>query len=81
MSNHGDDGTHMNAMLIHAAIFLAGLLALAGFACYICRGRPATFRFSRQRARERRTLQEIECHLLAEAKAAESDNSRQIEGF
>ena len=55
----------MNAMLIHVAIFLVGLLALAGFACYICRGRPATSRFSRQRARERRTLQAIEWHLLA----------------
>ena len=71
----------MNAMLIHAAIFLAGLLALAGFACYICRGRPATSRFSRQRAGERRALEEIERHLLAEAKATGSDNSRQIEGF
>jgi hypothetical protein len=62
-------------MLIHAVLFLAGALALAGFACYICRGRPATPWLSRRKARERRTLQEIEWHLLAEAKATGNDNS------
>ncbi len=70
---------HMGTMLIHAAIFLAGALALAGFACYICRGRPPTPRFSRRRAWERRTLQEIENNLFFQFKAAESDNSRQID--
>src|SRR5580693_6423549 len=68
----------MDTMLIHAALFLTGTLALAGFACYICRGRPATLRLSGRRARERRTLQDIEWHLFAEVKATESDNSRQI---
>jgi hypothetical protein len=63
-------------MLIHAALFLTGTLALAGFACYICRGRPATPRISRRRARERRTLQDIEWRLFAEVKPTESDNSR-----
>jgi hypothetical protein len=69
----------MATMLINAALFLAGALALAGFACYICRGRPATWRFSRRKARERRALQEIEWRLLAEAEATGSDNSRQTE--
>ncbi len=69
----------MATMLIHAALFLAGALALAGFACYICRGRPATPRLTRQKARERRTLQEIERHLIADSKATGSDNSRQTD--
>ena len=69
----------MGTMLINAALFLAGALALAGFACYICRGRPATRRLGRRKARERRALQEIEWRLLAEAKAAGSDNYRQTD--
>lgn len=69
----------MNTMLIHAALFLAGPLALAGFTWYICRGRPATLGLSRRRARELRMLQVIERHLFAEAKATEGDNSRQID--
>ena len=69
----------MNTMLIHAALFLAGALVLAGFACYICRGSPVTLRLSRRKARERRTLQEIEYHLLGEVKATGSDNSHQID--
>jgi hypothetical protein len=69
----------MAIMLIHAALFLAGALALAGFAWYICRGRPATSGLTRRQAREHRTLQEIEWHLLAEAKATGSDNSRQTD--
>ena len=69
----------MNTMLVHAALFLAGPLALAGFACYICRGRPATLRLGRRQARERRTLQEIEWHLLGEAKTTEGGHSRQID--
>ena len=66
----------MGTMLIHAALFLAGMLALAGFAGYICRGRPATPRLTRRKAGERRTIQDIEWHLLAEEKATGSDNSR-----
>ena len=69
----------MGVMLINAALFLAGLLALAGFAWYICRGRPAVPTLSRRKARERRTLQEIEYHLLGEVEATGSDNSRQID--
>jgi hypothetical protein len=69
----------MGSMLIQAVLILAGPLALAGYARYICRGRPATPRLSRRKARERRTLQEIERHLLAAAPAAGSDNSRQID--
>jgi hypothetical protein len=69
----------MNTMLIHAALFLAGPLVLAGFVRYICRGSPVTLRLSRRQARERRTLQDIEWHLLAEAKATKNDNSRQID--
>jgi hypothetical protein len=69
----------MNTMLIHAALFLAGPLVLAGFARYICHGSPATLRLSRRQARERRALQEIEWHLLAEAQATGSDNSRQTD--
>jgi hypothetical protein len=69
----------MASMLINAALFPAGALALAGFARYICRGRPVTRRLSRRQAREYRTLQEIEWHLLAEAKAAGSDNSLQAD--
>jgi hypothetical protein len=69
----------MDTTLIHAALFLAGMLALAGFACYICRGRPATPRLSRRQARERRALQEIEWHLLAAAKTTESDHFREID--
>ena len=69
----------MATMLINAALFPAGALARVGFACYICRGRPATQRLSRRKARERRALQEIEWHLLAEAKATGSDNSRQTD--
>jgi hypothetical protein len=69
----------MGTMLIHVALFLAGALALAGYACYICRGRPATPRLSRRKARERRTLQEIEWRLLAGEKSTGSDNSRQID--
>jgi hypothetical protein len=65
----------MNTLLIHAAFFLAGLLALAAFAGYICRGRPVTLRPGRRQARERRTLKEIECRLLAEAETSESDHS------
>lgn len=67
----------MVTMLVYAALFLAGALALAGFACYICRGRPATHSLSRQNVRERRALQEIERHLLTGAEATGSDNSRQ----
>jgi hypothetical protein len=69
----------MNTMLIHAALFLAGTLALTAFACYVCRGHPATLRLSRRRARERRTLQEVEWHLLTQLKVNGSDNSRQID--
>ena len=69
----------MNTMLIHAALFLAGALALAGFACYICRGRPVTPGLSSRRAREHRMLQVIERDLFAGAKATEGDNSRQID--
>jgi hypothetical protein len=69
----------MGTILIHAAIFLAGLLALAGFAWYICRGRPAAPWLARRQARERRTLQEIEFHLLTEVKTTGTDESRQIE--
>jgi hypothetical protein len=66
----------MDTMLIHAALFLTGTLALAGFACYVCRGRPVTLRISRRRARERRSLQDIEWRLFAGVKATENDNSR-----
>ena len=69
----------MATMLINAALFPAGGLVLAGFACYVCRGRPATHRLSRRKARERRALQEIEWHLLAEAKATGSGNSCQTD--
>jgi len=69
----------MASMLTNAALFLAGALALASFACYICRGRSATPRLTRRKARERRALQEIEWHLIAEAKATGSDNSRQTD--
>jgi len=69
----------LHTTLIHAALFLAGMLALAGFACYIGRGRPATVRLGRRQARERRTLKETEWHLLAEAATTESDHSRQID--
>lgn len=69
----------MGILLIHAALFLAGMLALAGFARYICRGRPATPSLTRRKTRERRTLQDIEWHLLAEEKATGSDNSRQTD--
>jgi len=69
----------MGIMLIHAAFFLAGPLALAGFACYICRGRPAAFRLSGRNGRERRTLDDIERRLFAEARATESGNSDQID--
>lgn len=68
----------MGTMMIHAALFLAGALALAGFACYVCL-RPGTRGLSRRKARERRALQEIERHLLAAAKATGSDNSRQTD--
>ena len=57
----------MGIMLINAAFYLAGALALAGFACYICRGRPATLSLSRRKARERRALRDIERQLLTEA--------------
>jgi hypothetical protein len=66
-------------MMTHAVLFLAGALALAGFACYICRGRPATPSLTRRKTGERRTLQEIERHLLAEADATDGDNSRQTD--
>ena len=69
----------MGIIVIHAALFLAGALALAGFACYICRGRPVACRLGRRQARERRTLQDIEWQLLTEAKATGSDNSRQTD--
>ena len=69
----------MDTMLIRAGLFLVGTLMLAGFACYVCRGRPVTFSLSRRPSMERRTLQEIEWHLLAEANAAEGDHSRQID--
>jgi hypothetical protein len=72
-------GMHMGTMLIQAALFLAGALALASFACYVCRGRPATLRLGRRQARERQALHEIEWQLRAEAKAHESDNSRQVD--
>ena len=65
----------MNTMLIHAALFLVGSLALAGFACYVCRGRPAAISLGRRRAGERRMLREIEGHLLAEVKTTDSDHS------
>jgi hypothetical protein len=57
----------MDIILINAAFYLAGALALTGFACYICRGRPATLSLSRRKARERRALRDIERQLLAEA--------------
>jgi hypothetical protein len=66
-------------MMIHAVLFLVGALTLAGFACYICRGHPAAPELTRRKARERRTLQEIEWRLLAEADAPGSDNSHQID--
>ena len=69
----------MATMLIHAALFLAGALALAGYACYLCCGRPTAPSLTRRKARERRALQEIEWHLLAEADATGSDNSRQTD--
>ena len=59
----------MDALPIYAVLFPAALLALAGFARYVCRGRPATLSLGGRRARERRALQEIERHLLAEAGA------------
>jgi hypothetical protein len=62
----------MDAFLLNAALFLIGPLALAGFACYVCRGRPAALSLSRRQARERQVLQEIERHLIAEAKATET---------
>ena len=68
----------MGTVLIHSALFLAGLLALAGFASHICRGRPAP-RLTRRQARERRALKEIEYHLFTQVGAAEGDNSRQID--
>jgi hypothetical protein len=67
------------AILIQAALFLAGMLALAGFAWYICRGRPATPWLGRRQARDDRTLQEIERHLLAETKITESDHPHEID--
>jgi hypothetical protein len=66
-------------IMIHAALFLVGMLTLAGFACYICCGRPATFSLGRRRRGERRTLQEIEWHLLAEAETTEGGHSRQTD--
>lgn len=69
----------MGTMLVHAALFAGGILALAGYACYICRGRPAAPRLSRRKARERRALQEIEWRLIAGEKATGSDNSRQTD--
>ena len=69
----------MGIIVIHADLFLAGALALAGFACYICRGRPVTCGLGRRQARERRTLQDIEWQLLTEAKATGSDNSCQTD--
>lgn len=69
----------MGTTLIHSALFLAGPLALAGFALYICRGRPATLRLSRRNGGERRALEDIEQHLFAEARAVESDNSGQMD--
>jgi hypothetical protein len=69
----------MKTMLIHAALFLASPLVLAGFVRYICHGSPATLSLSRRQAREHRALQEIEWHLLAEAQATGSDNSRQTD--
>jgi hypothetical protein len=62
----------MDALPIYAVLFPAALLALAGFVGYVCRGRPATLSLSRRPARERRALQEIERHLLAEAAATEA---------
>jgi hypothetical protein len=69
----------MVSMLINAAFLLAVPLALAGFACYVCRGRPVALRSAKRRASEYRALQEIEWYLRAEAEGAESDNSRQID--
>jgi hypothetical protein len=69
----------MVIMLIHGALFLVGALALAGFACYVCRGRPSTLGLSRRKTRERHMLQDIEWHLLATAKPTGSDNSRQTD--
>ncbi len=69
----------MDTMLIQAGLFLAGMLTLAGFAWYVCRGRPATLGLSRREARERRALQEIEWRLLAEAKTVEGGHSRQAD--
>lgn len=66
-------------MMIHAVPFLVGALALAGFACYVCRGHPATPSLTRRKTRGRRTLQEIERHLLTEADATDGDNSRQTD--
>ena len=57
----------MDIILINAAFYLAGVLALTGFACYICRGRPAALSLSRRKARERRALRDIERQLIAEA--------------
>jgi hypothetical protein len=75
----------MDGLLFYAALFLAGPIALAGFACYICRGRPVTLGLGGRQARERRALAEIEWQLLADAKATEgtadteTGHSRQIE--
>jgi hypothetical protein len=66
-------------IMIHAALFMVGMLTLAGFACYICRGRPATFSLGKRRHRERRALQEIEWHLLTEAETTEGGHSRQTD--
>jgi len=66
-------------MMTHAVLFLVGALALAGFACYICRGRPVAPSLTRRKTGERRTLQEIEWHLLAEADETDGDNSRQTD--
>jgi len=66
----------LDNILTHTAFSLVGSLTLVGFACYICRGRPATLGFSGRQARERETLREIEYRLLAEAKAAGSDHLR-----
>ena len=69
----------MSTMLIHAALFLAARWCWPDSPCYICRGSPVTLGLSRRQARERRTLQDIEWHLLAEPKATRGDNSRQID--
>jgi len=51
-------------VLAYIALFVVGPLLLAGYVCYVCRGRPASV--GRRRAKEMQALQEIERHMLVE---------------